>query len=1488
MPPKPTEDVKNAHSDPAAPGRKHGSGRLAHIGSKLQATFRRSHSSASLAAPAAVSPLLSPTPASTPEASETSLAITGPPTSSLQSRGANSPLSALTTSLAPSPPAVSTPAVLNPTPVPTSSSSTNADTSKNKLITQAELKAKFKYLQGELEVDKLSPARERLRIVAEWASGFAGITLEVLQAVPMTSPYSPIFSAVLFVAFLPRGGREVVSACNKLMERMLGIFEDSYRLRETKEARIDGELDKSVAYPFCAPVIAPTYRFISSRIFNAFYSIVSQDVRKTTSDWIIGLSKEKTLALVADLDKWLNTLQFDFIVPALRDQGMVLLRIDENVKNLATPALITKYEICPATLVSLLTKSFCSTPLIPPPQQDPLIGREEDVKLVVERLIKLQHVAIVGVGGLGKTSLARAVIADPRANVIGTPVFIACERLLQLRDFQLELLRLRAPKGLQVGETLEDAVQLELFSEKRLLVLDNLLDNPSEAPADYLQFISTLADIPSVTLLITTRNHQLGKSFGPSRRIHAPQLGGLSDDASEEFFRAEFNGEDHSRELTTPEPFLSDLLSLLSGVPLAIKLVAAVARSETSLQDVIDMWKDGTAWDNVGIEDRKHSLDVSLSLSFRHLSADTISLLRLLAELPHPISRQRRFASPAIRTAIDTALRCSIAQVEVVKVRDFDAGLDKEHQVVKLLEPVRQYLRRLQNEVDVNSAIVRQLACNYFSGDRVPSAWRIRGSDEGWNFLSVLECMRGAVSKDFEEQRLAAVFRFIEKGLIRWEERCDLLSKLVSAKFQDLIRVYTLEDAGTAELSVLMNALEQAKEQNLVRTQAVISQLITLKGNGEDFVPFKVRLDLFASASLLHQACHEGLTETVRVLLEGGLSPSDLNIRNQYGWTSLHFASIFGRPEISRLLLKAGASLDARDSWGNTTLHLAADEDNLENIKLLLEAGASVDAKNDKGDTPLHQAAGCDGGDSEVAKLLIGAGASVDAKDANGEAPLHLAAREGHLEIARLLLEAGASVDAEDDKGQTPLHQAAMEEVAKLLVSAGASLEYKDDEGGATPLHYAAAAGKNVTYTSGDFLVMMVLLDATVSIDVKDNDGNTPLHNAAYHGHLWAAALLLESRANIDTENDGGQTPLQVALEEDNEEVATFLAKWERDDTGLHLAALKGVFEITILLCEAGASDDIDDFEGGSWSTPLHWTTRKGELEIAKLLIGAGCSLEAKDKNGNTPLHLAASGGHLEVTRLLLEAGASVDAKNNWGQTPLHQAAGCDGGHSEVAKLLIGAGVLPEAKNKDGNTPLHLTACGDHLEITRLLPEAGPSVDAQNNQGETSLHKAAFKGNLDIAKVLLRAGASLEARDLEGRTPLHMAASYGQLEVLRLLFGAGATVEAEDFLNGATPLHYAALFDHREILRFLLGAGATVNAKDTHNGETPLHYAACRGHTEAARLLLEFGADVTAKSDEGKTPLQEAMREGKHEFVTFLAEVIKAKATPIDGANAVV
>jgi len=130
-------------------------------------------------------------------------------------------------------------------------------------------------------------------------------------------------------------------------------------------------------------------------------------------------------------------------------------------------------------------------------------------------------------------------------------------------------------------------------------------------------------------------------------------------------------------------------------------------------------------------------------------------------------------------------------------------------------------------------------------------------------------------------------------------------------------------------------------------------------------------------------------------------------------------------------------------------------------------------------------------------------------------------------------------------------------------------------------------------------------------INVKDSDGQTPLHIAARVDSVEMARLLLANGANVNETDNYGKTPLFGA-------------------------ARKGSKEMVELLTAKGA--DINARNKDGW-TPLHLVARFGQTEAVELLIGKGADINAKANDGRTALQVAIDEKKGAVVEVLRKAG---------------------------------------------------------------------------------------------------------------------------------------------------------------------------------------------------------------------------------------------------------
>lgn len=166
---------------------------------------------------------------------------------------------------------------------------------------------------------------------------------------------------------------------------------------------------------------------------------------------------------------------------------------------------------------------------------------------------------------------------------------------------------------------------------------------------------------------------------------------------------------------------------------------------------------------------------------------------------------------------------------------------------------------------------------------------------------------------------------------------------------------------------------------------------------------------------------------------------------------------------------------------------------------------------------------------------------------------------------------------------------------------------------------------------------------------------------------------------------------------------------------------------------------------GSICQNALQEAAKRGNIEIANLLLKNGADINTPCKLGRTALHFAVEQGHCSMVRSLIEAGADVsisDTGSYRGHTPLLYAVQ---GHEEIVAILISARADVNAKTTDGKTALILAAQLGHKDIVRMLLDAGADVNVIDDSGLTILQLtrniARFPVGKEIVQMLKEAGA---------------------------------------------------------------------------------------------------------------------------------------------------
>ncbi|KAJ7734093.1 hypothetical protein B0H16DRAFT_1578243 [Mycena metata] len=203
------------------------------------------------------------------------------------------------------------------------------------------------------------------------------------------------------------------------------------------------------------------------------------------------------------------------------------------------------------------------------------------------------RIAILGAGGMGKTSLARAVLHSTEIT----------DKYQQQRFFatKIELAAtIGAHLGLKPGKDLTLPVINHLSSSPpTLLVLDNLETLIEE-------FLSLLTGVEHLALLITMRGVERPAKIQWTRPF-IPALKPLSQEAARQMF---IDVADETHDLIQ----MDQILLLANNIPLAIDLLAHAVESD-GCATVLARWEEEKTSVISKGNDRKSNLDLSISLS---------------------------------------------------------------------------------------------------------------------------------------------------------------------------------------------------------------------------------------------------------------------------------------------------------------------------------------------------------------------------------------------------------------------------------------------------------------------------------------------------------------------------------------------------------------------------------------------------------------------------------------------------------------------------------------------------------------------------------------------------------------------------------------------------------------------------------------------------------------------------------------------------------
>jgi len=239
-------------------------------------------------------------------------------------------------------------------------------------------------------------------------------------------------------------------------------------------------------------------------------------------------------------------------------------------------------------------------------------------------------------------------------------------------------------------------------------------------------------------------------------------------------------------------------------------------------------------------------------------------------------------------------------------------------------------------------------------------------------------------------------------------------------------------------------------------------------------------------------------------------------------------------------------------------------------------------------------------------------------------------------------------------------------------------------------------------------------------LDKFDENGRTPLMNAAWFAHYEAARHLCKAGADLGVRTADGTTALMMAAERGFAQTVTEMVKH-----------CKNVNENVNLVTKRGKSA-LSAAVVGSFG------------DVVEQLLKGGADANMVSREEKSLLMAAKTPA---VVMHLINSGADPNYADTQGNTALMYAAVLN--ETDIIHALMDANADPDAKNKIGNTALMFAASRDEVHTIRALAERGASVNIKNRMQESALELALGKGaSKECLDTLLEVGANFEGTGL--------------------------------------------------------------------------------------------------------------------------------------------
>lgn len=434
-----------------------------------------------------------------------------------------------------------------------------------------------------------------------------------------------------------------------------------------------------------------------------------------------------------------------------------------------------------------------------------MVGFDEETKAVVDILTgeseQFQAISIVGMGGLGKTTLAKKILHDPKIeDEFNIRSFVYVSQTYQRKEVFLRILRaitkVSSDTYTMPDDLLAEMIRQQLRNRKYFFVMDDVCTRDAW---DHIKIAFPYTDDSSSRVLITTRNRSVALHANP--RIQPYDLHFLTTDESRRLLRRKVFG-DEDRCPFEVEEYESVIIQKCGGLPQAIVGTAGILINHSTAS----YWwrKVSETVNDSGSEDQNSDV---LALSYNNLPYHLKPCFLYLGVFPEDYEipawklmqlwvsegfvewdtdlTMEEVAENYLEDLVDRDLvtvvqRKSDGRIKTCRIRNSVRGFCKKESIEEnMFQEITRFFNNSSNDLTVEN--YRRICVNYSFSDYIqlePSGSRVRSLlnfvKEGGGGGVVLD--GGRISEMSESFKL---LRVLEIGSVNFAtfptELCDLV-----------------------------------------------------------------------------------------------------------------------------------------------------------------------------------------------------------------------------------------------------------------------------------------------------------------------------------------------------------------------------------------------------------------------------------------------------------------------------------------------------------------------------------------------------------------------------------------------------------------------------------------------------------------------------------------------------------------------------------------